>query len=109
MVVMNTSKSNIEATTCKRNLLPLLSLHLPQIEFQFSPFQDVSISPSTLTGATGNGGQQTTSQELFIQSRLELGEFLTSLVFLHAFRRPFLVQDGFFRFSLQTKDQSEIP
>ena len=71
---------NTRVTT--QYLLSLLGFHLSQIKLQFSSFQDVTISATALSGAAGDGSQQTTSQELFIEGSFDLGHTLTELVFL---------------------------
>jgi len=54
------------------SLLSLLGLDLLHVKFELLAFQDVTVSTTALSGATGDGGQDTTGHELLLNGLLDL-------------------------------------
>jgi len=64
------------------SLFALLSLELPDVEFELFAFEDVPVGATDLTRAGGYGGEDTASLELLLQQGVNLGGFLAVVVFL---------------------------
>ena len=50
-----------------KHLFALLSLKLPDVELELFALEDVTVGATDLTGARGNGRQNTTGLELLLQ------------------------------------------
>lgn len=86
-------------------LLSFLRLQLSEVKFQFTTFEDVSVSSTALTRSAGDGGEETAGCKLFIDGSFQLGHTLADLVFLLGRLGPLLVEDGFLSLSLKTEER----
>jgi len=64
------------------SLFALLGLNLTEIELELLSLEHVTVGTATLSGSGGNGCEHTTSQELILDSLLDLGLLLSLCVLL---------------------------
>ena len=64
---MRQSRSEPSSWIVLQSLFALLGLELPDVKLELFAFEDVSVGTTDLTGAGGNGGENTTSLELLLQ------------------------------------------
>merc|ERR1719232_2246549 len=83
-------------STKSQHLFALLGLELAQVEFKLLALQDVAVGAARLARSRADGGQHSTSAELLLERRLDLGHLLPLVVLLLGLLGALLAQHRLF-------------
>merc|ERR1719232_1727537 len=83
-------------STKSQHLFALLGLELTQVELELLALQDVAVGAARLAWPRADGGQHTTSAELLLERRLDLGHLLPLVVLLLGLLGALLAKHGLF-------------